>query len=437
MIGKIDKLTQKIATEQLTCTDGLCTRQRNKDNKCNLCIDACPSEAIKMEWKDEKGYTPVIDFNACVTCGACAAVCPTGVYEMVEEPDDKIFRYVDKTKEQISTYRFVCELAEDLREVPDDAKAITARQKEMAKWRKERPKENIYLPCVARANDTLLVGMAARGAKNIELDSSKCADCPVNTVVPIIEKNVEMTSRFLGLYGSDSAISYSDIDANTSLLSEEIKKDKKKAPNFETFDKVTRRSFLKKARTQTLSMGAQALDESLPDFFKSPEELEPEGLIYELAPKRRRLLDAIKMLPGPVRDLEPVEGLPVSSFDINANCTGCRWCATYCPTGAFKSHADGSLGSIQFTVGHCVGCDLCVEICYDKAIDRKESFATAAFAAEETEDLVTQKVYRCTECKQDFYSMHFAERCNICDKKHKIFGEVDGEFSWDQDLKIG
>jgi ferredoxin len=44
---------------------------------CESCIDACPSEAIKME--DDKA---VIDLDTCVDCGVCVDECPVEAISM-------------------------------------------------------------------------------------------------------------------------------------------------------------------------------------------------------------------------------------------------------------------------------------------------------------------------------------------------------------------
>ena len=44
---------------------------------CESCIDACPSEAIKME--EDKA---VIDADACVDCGVCVDECPVEAISM-------------------------------------------------------------------------------------------------------------------------------------------------------------------------------------------------------------------------------------------------------------------------------------------------------------------------------------------------------------------
>jgi NAD-dependent dihydropyrimidine dehydrogenase PreA subunit len=61
--------------------------------KDNLCLDACPSEAIKP-LKDDPAYEAAtqlyINPEECMDCGACVAECPTNsIYPVDELPADK------------------------------------------------------------------------------------------------------------------------------------------------------------------------------------------------------------------------------------------------------------------------------------------------------------------------------------------------------------
>ncbi len=40
---------------------------------CNPCVDACPTDAITME---DINAPPHVDYEACIGCGQCVAVCP-------------------------------------------------------------------------------------------------------------------------------------------------------------------------------------------------------------------------------------------------------------------------------------------------------------------------------------------------------------------------
>lgn len=40
---------------------------------CNPCVDACPTDAISME---DINVPPRVDYEACIGCGKCVAICP-------------------------------------------------------------------------------------------------------------------------------------------------------------------------------------------------------------------------------------------------------------------------------------------------------------------------------------------------------------------------
>lgn len=50
---------------------------KNKCTGCESCIEACPSEAIKM--KDGKAC---VDADNCVDCGVCVGECPVEAISM-------------------------------------------------------------------------------------------------------------------------------------------------------------------------------------------------------------------------------------------------------------------------------------------------------------------------------------------------------------------
>ncbi|HMA66371.1 MAG TPA: 4Fe-4S dicluster domain-containing protein, partial [Desulfosalsimonadaceae bacterium] len=53
---------------------------------CGLCEALCPQAAISRREKENGGYEYVADDQRCIGCGFCAAACPCGVWEMVENP---------------------------------------------------------------------------------------------------------------------------------------------------------------------------------------------------------------------------------------------------------------------------------------------------------------------------------------------------------------
>jgi len=69
----------------------------DKCKGCELCVDACPQEALeKSKRVNNKGYLYIVKIeDTCTGCTSCAMVCPEGAIT--------VYRQVEKSKEKIAT----------------------------------------------------------------------------------------------------------------------------------------------------------------------------------------------------------------------------------------------------------------------------------------------------------------------------------------------
>ena len=58
---------------------------------CGACFNACPKNAITMQWDENGFYKPVIDKEKCVNCGLCEKVCPIDKFNSSNETEPKVF----------------------------------------------------------------------------------------------------------------------------------------------------------------------------------------------------------------------------------------------------------------------------------------------------------------------------------------------------------
>ena len=60
---------------------------------CKMCLNSCPEKAISRLEHDDGSWEYVSDENKCIGCGICAGVCPCGVWNLQDNPDEiKMYR---------------------------------------------------------------------------------------------------------------------------------------------------------------------------------------------------------------------------------------------------------------------------------------------------------------------------------------------------------
>jgi len=58
---------------------------------CEMCLQACPEQAITRVQKDEGKFEYISNPSRCIGCGICAGICPCGIWEMI----DNTMRYLE------------------------------------------------------------------------------------------------------------------------------------------------------------------------------------------------------------------------------------------------------------------------------------------------------------------------------------------------------
>ena len=137
-----------------------CVAVRNRNASCRKCIDACPADAISVH-----NNVLSVDHKACVACGACTVVCPTEALIPIR-PADEAF-------EQAA--------AEAMAAL--DGRAVIACARIASKGLAD-PHKFAEAPCLARVDESLLLGLAAVGAKDIVLVDGCCKTCRFRATSP-------------------------------------------------------------------------------------------------------------------------------------------------------------------------------------------------------------------------------------------------------------
>lgn len=323
-----------------------CVRLRHKDARCQECIDHCPTGAIQV---GAAGEEITIEWNKCVGCGICCTVCRTGVY----------------TPKDFSDRAFL----EKCRQAVMSGKEIEIHCKQAGGGAHS---SGIEVPCLGILDPAHLIGMVVYGASSLYLRHAECSGCSARHGDRCASKSAAATESLLRIFAPAKKVV---ITAGTdpAPFTRGEKDAKREGP--EPGKMVSRRELFRYFRLNALFAAAETAD----ILLEEPHRPEGERIRHTgFLPERRELLIAfLKRLGNPPERIQDSAGCSLmAELEIDGSeCDRCGMCYHFCPTHALKEYnasddTSGAAGGwgIRFKSSDCVKCDLCLVVCYRKAI---------------------------------------------------------------------
>ena len=293
-------------------------------DKCRLCLDRCPLQAISVE-----GDVLTIDASVCSGCGACVAVCPR---QAVSYPTSS-FEELDKEMEGLLAAegislepRIIALTCRTCLPTPGDGEGNRLRYP-----------SNILpleIPCLAMASPWLMLRAFHMGAQGLALicGEDKCRSGLGGTVW---RDNIRFIQAILGCWG---------IEAERIRLFE--------ATDSNQLDIGRELSQFGREISGLGPTPLRAVDHTLVAI----EGLRLPALIKEMD----------KMLARSTEGAISTGTVPFGKVTLDVTrCTGCGLCAQNCPTDALTiaSSDDRVEFQLLFLHGSCVACGACVNVC--------------------------------------------------------------------------
>lgn len=316
-----------------------CLVVRNRHSSCTKCFDACPTHAVKAV-----NNVLSLDANACVSCGACTAVCPTEALVPLQPPDEDLVKAAaGAVKNAGGMAVFAC-----------------AR---IASKHKGDPRCFAEVPCLARMEEGILLGLIAGGVQSVVLVDGTCTTCKFHANDAGINTTVASVNNLASAQGSDVRITRASEFPEAVLLA-----------NKQDLLGKSRRDFFTSARTQAATAAGKTVETIVLKNFSAdgPSLIErlkvsDSGTLPQFSsPRHMRVLDAMDSMGASKVDEIDTRLFGSVSIDESA-CNSCGMCTVFCPTGALKkSDIEPETGQgifYEFSAADCVQCNLCVDAC--------------------------------------------------------------------------
>ena len=169
---------QALQSDHVHVRQERCLLVRNRNAECLRCAQACTSGCISY---NEQTRMLEIDQARCVGCGTCATACPTCALEARDPNDTELLaRLQDALNASASkTVAVACEKAG----IAQDERAVR-------------------LTCLGRIDESALLQLAARGAREVTLTCGSCDTCEHKPGRAVVEEVCESANTLLGLWDS-------------------------------------------------------------------------------------------------------------------------------------------------------------------------------------------------------------------------------------------
>ncbi len=291
--------------DSLVMIEQRCLRKRLNTNECQLCLEACPHQALTLE-----GRTVHLATERCTGCLRCRAVCPNDVF----------------------VSDFALEQAIGSRCSGDDTTVFSCTRQP------QHEEREIRLPCFGIISPAVLVSIGASGSRAIIFRTGPCAACV----------NVKATEAFLAIRQTFAGL-IERLFAAMIIISD----DDQEAADSKA---VSRRAFLQNLKTVLKSSPTTIWQDRQPTGFEKKRIPEKVSFLQKVLSK----------LDEPAR--QDLQSTWLPRLTITHQCTPCNRCASICPTGALKRTGNGGNKCLLFSASRCSCCRLCEKFCNKSAI---------------------------------------------------------------------
>ncbi|MBI5875349.1 MAG: 4Fe-4S dicluster domain-containing protein [Deltaproteobacteria bacterium] len=363
-----------------------CLPLRSPKSGCRLCVENCPTKAIEIEQDSIKVADAI-----CTGCGACFNLCPTGVFEMTNfEPDPFVKRAQEAITKNKSIKMGCCK-------VPFD----------------HAGSEFLRLPCLAHITSSLILRLLSAGADEVMImDAGICEVCESRCGDRIAKHTISKTRNLLENLGLKQKVLIvaKGISINDLVFEGDRLRNYKDDPEL--------------SRREIFSIFKKEAKKAVEGIIKkeAPVKIEAKERLKKAAPKERDELIKFFKKHGLLSYKAKTNSSVFPVVSVNQDCNMCRLCALFCPTDALAIEDTEKGAGIVFKTATCTGCNLCIDVCAEKAItlNHKEVLIEDMVKQNKAMLIWFDKVC-CASCGRIFAKIKTENICDTCLKEREVF----------------
>lgn len=368
----LERFLYRVSGAQATVETARCLREHSGLSECDLCVKNCPVQSI-----DLRGGVHVL--SHCTGCGVCVAVCPVSAFDLNGAAAGQLLSQAASILRRGRSLFFTCERSADVASA------------------------DLVLPCLARLDETVVLGALALGAQKLSLTRGPCGACPYTEAMPRYRRTLDRMRRWSRALPRAAEIA----EVGEGEESRERRQGSKAGG-------PDRRAFFAWVRSEGMQLMASVLD----DFSEGLHgRRSAEGVSL---PLRNRLLPHVLKKLGVGEEEIPYdpEGPWAELLLDEVKCNGGEACVRICPTKAIVRGEGAEVFRLSLQVSRCVNCALCLDACIPNALTYRQGLSLRAVAMAKPTVLVEKPYRRCSRCEARFLWSEGVESGELCSACH-------------------
>lgn len=377
-LNDVLEVAELLKSKPVIVAEERCVAVRNRNASCRKCEAGCLAGCIEVGQNSLS-----IDAGACVNCGACVTICPTGALVGLDPVEE------DLVTDTVAAWVRAKEVDQDAPVVLSCARA--------AAWKQTDPALHGTVACLGRVSEATLVALlrAVDAAAPIVLVDGVCATCKFGTVSPLVDEACAGAETLTTAFGVAASIERVSAFPDAVRLAPGEKGSSLRGRERRSLISDAKRFAASAAQTAAEKAIADALHQQKPGepTLRDRLKVNPHGALPTFTADRNlAVLDALCDLasesapslsgsptsnPSGLPSDEPDRQLDTRLFgevSIDAEtCTGCGMCAMFCPTGALRfsevaEPAEEDMRYLEFQAADCTHCLLCADVCLHDSV---------------------------------------------------------------------